>query len=356
MDYKTNHPRTTIKAGMWAAAGLAFGMLFGPACSQAKPKVLDVWGVGDFAHGSRFSANTLLDSLAKAMNFELVKTDQASVMTAANLAQFSVVILNNTTQPGKVFNVDQRAALLGYMNKHGFVGFHGSADTKGSWPEYTAFLGGELSSHGVGMATLNLDTGLYAKNHPILQGLAPAESIHEEWYAYRTNPRLATGVRVLYTLDESSCINCTKMGGDHPIIWVKDAPEGGRTFYYAMGHFDDAFTKNAFCKTVLARAISWASNCTINSPICDPLSIHQGPDAPGATGPNITKGSRSLTVQTGDPGYHKIVLLTLSGRQVGSKSGNGPQSYLFENLKSATVYSVVTISKAGRHARLVTVQ
>ena len=60
---------------------------------------------------------------------------EASVMTTANLAQYSVVILNNSTESGKFINIDQRAALLEYMKKGGFIGFHGAGDTKGSWPD-----------------------------------------------------------------------------------------------------------------------------------------------------------------------------------------------------------------------------
>jgi type 1 glutamine amidotransferase len=343
-------------AGKGMVAGLAIGLVCGTAFSQAKPKVLDFWGVGGFAHGSRTAANTLLDSLATAMGFDLVKSDQASVMTAANLAQFSVIILNNSTEAGKIFNTDQRAALLAHMNKKGFIGVHGSGDQKGSWPDYTTYLGGELSSHGGGIAKLDIDPSEYAKSHPILAGLPVTQSFDEEWYAYKTNPRLAPGVHVLYTLDEASCPGCTKMGGDHPVIWVKETADKGRTFYYAMGHGDNIFKKNDFCKTVLARAISWTSDCAIKgAPNCMP-TITQDPIAPNRQGLDVTQGPRSLTIQTPVSGSHKVEVLTLSGKRVGSKSGVGNQSYTFGNLKASTVYSVVVHSKTGREARLVTVQ
>ncbi|MDB5104419.1 MAG: hypothetical protein JWP91_2108 [Fibrobacteres bacterium] len=358
-----SYTSTKSAAGRKTHKGLALALSLGLLCGAASmpavaanPKVLDFWGVGGFAHGSRIAANTLLDSLAIAMKFDLIKTDQASVMTAANLAQYSVVILNNSTESGKIFNTDQRTALLAYMNKGGFVGFHGSGDSKGSWPDYTTYLGGELSSHGGGIAKLDIDTGAYAKNHPIMKGLPITQSFDEEWYAYKTNPRLAAGVHVLYTLDESSCAGCTKMGGDHPIIWVKDAPEGGRTFYYAMGHGDNIFKKNDFCKTVLARSLSWASKCAINSDICGPSDIHQGPAKPAGAGIGVANGARSLTIKTSEFGSHKVELLSLSGKRIAQRSGTGVQSYTFDNLKGATVYSVVVATKNGRNSRLVTVQ
>ncbi|MDB5047822.1 MAG: hypothetical protein JWO30_893 [Fibrobacteres bacterium] len=346
--------------GKGLVLGIALALGCGQAFSQAKPKVLDFWGVGGFAHGSRTAANTFLDSLSKAWGFDLVQTDQASAMTAANLAQYSVVIMNNSTESGKIFNTDQRAALLGYMDKKGFVAMHGSGDTKGSWPDYTTYLGGELSSHGGGIAKLDIDSSAYAKNHPILAGLATTISFDEEWYAYKTNPRLAANVKVLYTLDEASCPGCTKMGGDHPVIWVKEPPAGGRTFYYAMGHGDNIFKTNVFCKTVLARAIAWTSGCVIQDPKTPMANCtshaFEGPRKSNSGDMNIHGGARSLTVQTPAEGAHRIELLTLSGKRVAQKSGTGLQSYTFGDLKGSTVYSVVTFTKSGRQARLVTVQ
>jgi type 1 glutamine amidotransferase len=339
----------------WALA-LALALIGAPCFAQVKPKVLDFWGVGGFAHGSRIAANTLLDSLSKAMGFDLVQSDQPSVMTPANLAQYQVVILNNSTESGKIFSTDQRAALLDYIKKGGFIGFHGSGDTKGSWPDYTTYLGGELSSHGGGIAKLNLDTSEYAKSSVLMKDMPVTQSFDEEWYAYKTNPRLSPGVHVLYTLDEASCAGCTKMGGDHPIMWVKEEPTGGRTFYYAMGHGDNIFKTNAFCKTMLARALSWTSDCTIKSPVCN-VGIHEtAPSAgPSLEGMSVTGGSRSLTVETPRGGRHRVELLSLNGKRIAQFSGSGAQSYVFGNLRSGAVYSVVLHARTGRQASLVAV-
>jgi type 1 glutamine amidotransferase len=342
------------------AIGLATAALAAPSFGQVngkpKPKVLGFYGVGGFAHGSRTAANTFLDSLAVAWNYELVKTEAATVMTPANLAQYAAVILNNSTESGKIFNTDQRAALLAYMDKGAFLGMHGSGDTKGSWPDYTTYLGGELSSHGGGIAKLDIDPSDYAKNHFILKGLPTTLSFDEEWYAYKTNPRLAANVKVLYTLDEASCPGCTKMGGDHPIIWVKENPGKGRTFYYAMGHGDNIFKKNEFCKTVLARALMWTTNCEVSDSKgdCFPLAVHDS--RPAKSGELAVKsGNRSLTVESPVIGKHEVEILTLDGKLVSRKAGTGPQRYEFGNLAPSTVYSVVMITKTGRTSKLVAV-
>jgi type 1 glutamine amidotransferase len=342
------------------AAGLAAAVFAGEA--SAKPKVLDFWAVGGFAHGSRTAANTLLDSLAAAMGFDLVKSDQATVMTAANLASYDVVILNNSTESGKIFNTDQRAALLAYMDKKGFIGFHGSGDTKGSWPDYTTYLGGELSSHGGGIATLNLDTSAYAKASPLVKGLPAQTAFDEEWYAYKTNPRNAANVKVLYTLDESTCPNCVKMlppnASDHPVVWVKEPAGGGRTFYYAMGHGDNIFKKNAFTIGLLARALEWTSGCAIKdakTSVCAGVAVRPERAQAGASGPAIKNGAGSLSVETREAGAHRVELMTVGGKRVGVRTGAGVQSYTFSNLRSGAVYSVVVYGKTGRVARLVAV-
>ncbi len=359
-DNKTSTARRFARFS--TVLGLTAAVLCGEGFAQAKPKVLDFWAVGGFAHGSRTPANALLDSLAIAMNFELVKAEVATVMTAANLAQYTVVLINNSTELGKLLNTDQRAALLGFMEKHGYVGFHGSGDTKGSFPDYTTYLGGELSSHGGGIAHLDKDPAPYAKNHPVTKGMVDTISFDEEWYAYKTNPRNALNIHVLYTLDENSCPGCVKMSGttasDHPVVWVKEPAGGGRTLYYAMGHSDNIFKKNEFTKKLLVRALQWTSNCAIQNPKdpmdCGTSSIKKDAN-PNLLTPTIRGFAGSIRVETPNRGSHRVELATLSGKRVASRSGTGTQGYTFDNLHSGTVYSVSVYGKTGRQSSLIAV-
>lgn len=361
MNNRNNSPRRIASLGLAAAlAASAFSSV-----ASAKAKVLDFWAVGGFAHGSRTAANTLLDSLSKAMGFDLVLADNATAMTAANLAQYDVVILNNSTESGKLFNVDQRAALLAFMEKKGFVGFHGAGDTKGSFPDYTAYLGSELSSHGGGIARLDLDTSAYAKSSLITKGMPLTVSFDEEWYAYKTNPRLAPNIQVLFTLDENTCPNCTKMkpplASDHPVVWVKEPPGGGRTFYYAMGHGDNIFKKNEFCKQLLVRALEWTSKCAIINPK-DPMDTKCAanlerygtvPDRRNELG--VVRGAGFVTLETPAVGAHRVELATLSGKRIAARTGTGFKSYTFSKLSSGSVYSVICHGAKGTKSQLVAI-
>lgn len=346
-----NHRGTRFGAAAMLAALAAL-----PA-GAAKFKVLDFWGVGGFAHGSRTAANTLLDSLAKVLDVTIDKTDQATAFTAANLATYQVVLLNNTTEAGKILNVDQRAALLAHMKTKGYVGFHGAGDTKGTWPEYTTYLGGELSSHGGGIATLNIDP--CNKAHPILEGIEATVKFDEEWYAYKTNPRLSPNVQILYTLDESSCPNCTKMpGGDHPIAWTKTDPAGGRTFYYAMGHGNSIFQRNVFSINMLKKAILWAGGegAARIEPSGAGCATGIGSTAfnPGSD-LEVRAGRASLEVEVGTEGLHSVRIHTLDGRRAAERKGTGAVRHSISGLKSGTLYSVVVTSPKGQRSRLVAV-
>jgi type 1 glutamine amidotransferase len=328
--------------------GGAFSLLLASAAlAQAPFKVLDFFGDGGFVHGSRIHANNYLDTLAKQGLFTVDKSENASVFTPANLAQYKVLILNNTTELGKLLNPDQRAAVLNFMKTKGFVGFHGSADTKGSWPEYTAFVGGQLVSHGIDNGTVKLDTGLATKNHAIVAGLATSIVINEEWYSYNSNPRNAPNVRVLFNIDESTCALCTKMG-DHPISWTREEPTGGRFFYTALGHMDALFIQNQFAKTQLKQAILWAAKAGTTE-------IRQVGVSP-ADRAKVKRMDGALFVATDEIGRHSVQLIGLNGKVAASQSGDGPQNFTFGNLKRGSVYSMVVSGKQGRYGRLVAVQ
>lgn len=47
------------------------------------------------------------------------------------------------------------------------------------------------------------------------------------------------------------------MGDDHPIVWYKELPGGGRSFYSALGHSGAAFAEEKLLG-LLQRGIEWA--------------------------------------------------------------------------------------------------
>src|SRR4051812_29112114 len=108
---KRIHPHSGTAVGL----SLSLLALLPAQAPAAKFKVLDFWGVGGYAHTSRPIANSYLDTLGKTMDFELTKTEDPKAFTVENLAQYKVLVLNNSTELGKILDTTQRNALMGFM-------------------------------------------------------------------------------------------------------------------------------------------------------------------------------------------------------------------------------------------------
>lgn len=351
----TTHPVTVPrKAPAVLLAALIAGFAAVPSQAQ-KFRVLDFQGVGGFEHDSREVAGLLMDSLAKLGDYMVDHAKEATVFTAANMAKYQVLVFNNSTKAGDIFNVDQKKVVLDFMKTKGFLGFHGAGDTKGTWPEYSTFLGGELSSHGGGDAEVNINPDPLLKTHPVTEGSPAQYVLSEEWYSYRTNPRLAPGVHVLFDINEDKCPRCNKMG-DHPIVWVKGDPAGGRTFYMAMGHGKHQFQRIVTNKVLIKQALLWAAK---ELPLGLPTATGVGDARVTGAAPRyemkLQTGQASLTVETGREGPHAITLSTLDGKIVGRRSGSDARAYTFDGLRSGSLYTLMTTTSLGSHSRMVAI-
>jgi type 1 glutamine amidotransferase len=78
----------------------------------------------------------------------------------------------------------------------------------------------------------------------------------DEWYNFKANPKSVGDVHVLLSVDEGS-YEGGEHGADHPIAWCQEF-EGGRSFYTALGHFDEAYQDEAFMRQLL-NGILWAA-------------------------------------------------------------------------------------------------
>ena len=316
--------------------------------AAAKFQVLDFFGVGGYAHTSRATANTYLDSMATAMDFGLTKTEDPTVFTAENLAKYKVVILNSCTEMGKILNTDQRTALLNFIRTKGVIAWHASGDQKGSWPEYTTFMGGELSSHGAGIATIRREKD--SKGSAIAAtdfANADTARFDEEWYAYKTNPRETAGIRVVYTMDEVSCANkCSPVMGDHPIVWTREEPTGGRFFYSGMGHFDHIFQKTAMTKSLYGQAMAWAAGAG-TAPI-RPLA-----DKSFDAGVTAWLLGGDLEVSVSGNGPYRLGLRAADGRLFADRPVQGPGRYRFESSGAPRPLILTTTGAAGSEAQLI---
>src|SRR6266571_4601533 len=203
------------------------------------PKLLVFSKTAGFRHASIPAAKMALEKLAAEHNVAADFTEDATAFTDANLAQYSAVVFLLTT--GDVLDDSQQLAFERYIRAgHGWVGVHSASDTEYDWAWYGGLVGAYFRDHpAVQSATLDVAE---PRN-----GLPARWTRTDEWYNFRSNPRAS--VHVLATIDEST-YDGGGMGTDHPIAWWHEY-DGGRAWYTAGGHTDEAWSEPLFLAHVL---------------------------------------------------------------------------------------------------------
>ncbi len=207
-------------------------------------KVLVFSKTTGWRHNSIPAGISMVQQLGNENNFEVHLTEDANQFNTSNLAQYAVVIFLSTT--GDILDNNQQAAFELYIqNGGGFVGIHSASDTEYDWPWYEDLVGAYFLDHPSG--TWNADIMVSDHIHPSTANLPSIWNRTDEWYNFRTNPR--SDVHVLATLEERDYTGGT-LGWDHPIIWCHEY-DGGRAWYTAGGHTNEAFSEPLFRAHVL---------------------------------------------------------------------------------------------------------
>ena len=210
-------------------------------------RVLMLTATAGFRHDSIPAARETLAALGPANGFVVTATEDVSVFTAANLANFEVVIFANTT--GELpFTSDQKSALISFVNGgKGFIGAHSATDTLYEWPDYGRLVGAYFLEHPwTQLGRVIVEDA----SHPAA-GVREAFTIEEEFYTFRENPR--GRVQVLMRLDAAS----VGAAGDYPLVWTQSFGSG-RAYYNALGHFPATWRDSRFQSQMIA-AIKWVA-------------------------------------------------------------------------------------------------
>jgi type 1 glutamine amidotransferase len=206
----------------------------------AVPKVLVFTKTTGFRHESIPAAVQAVTALGEKNGFAVDATEDGGAFTDANLARYDAAVFLLTT--GDVLDDAQQAAFERYIHAgHGWVGVHSAADTEYDWSWYGGLV------------------GAYFQDHPAIQpavldvadprnGLPAKWMRTDEWYNFRSNPR--PSVHVIAAIEESS-YEGGNMGSDHPIAWWHDY-DGGRAWYTAGGHTNEAWSEPLFLAHVLS--------------------------------------------------------------------------------------------------------
>src|SRR5437660_3858797 len=118
------------------ALWLGFFVAFAAHAQMQMPafRVLVFSATAGYRHASITNGIAAIQKLGDNNNFAVDATEDATLFTDSNLAQYKAIIFLNTT--GDVLtNAQQQAALRHFVEAGGgWVGIHSAADTEHNWP------------------------------------------------------------------------------------------------------------------------------------------------------------------------------------------------------------------------------
>ncbi|KAK4139242.1 ThuA-like domain-containing protein [Dichotomopilus funicola] len=217
--------------------------------------------------------------------FEVDATEDPARFTPSSLSTYRVIVLLQCS--GEIFDDEaQLDAFKGFVwGGGGVVGVHCASFAMESSDWYARLIGAVFANHPVpqwgkvkvlepGHAIMRRGVSLgggggQGEEGDIRKGDSKTVDTSEvrtertwmdEWYNFKTHPRETKtedgkGLHVLLTVDEASYEGGTH-GEDHPLVWCQEL-EGGRCFYTALGHFDEAYEDDWFMGQLLG-GILWA--------------------------------------------------------------------------------------------------
>jgi len=200
------------------------------------------------------AARPAMQALGAEHGFEVDLTEDSTVFTDENLAQYDAVMFLLTT--GDVLDQpEQQDAFQRYIQGGGgFVGIHSASDTHHTWEWYGDLVGAYFVNHPPGQP--NADVVVADGVHGSTAELPTVWNRTDEWYNFDRNPR--GDVHVLATIDETTYDpGPGAMGEDHPIAWCQ-TQDGGRSWYTAGGHGAQHYSETDFLDHILG-GIRWAT-------------------------------------------------------------------------------------------------
>ncbi|BBI31695.1 ThuA domain-containing protein [Cohnella abietis] len=270
-------------------------------------KVLVFSKTEGFRHDSIPAGLVAIRQLAAEHQFQVDATEDSSKFTADGLSPYAAVIFLNTT--GDVLNAEEEGAFQSYIESgRGYVGIHSASDTMHSSAWYMSLVGAMFTDHPAFAAGT---VKVADKVHPSTASLPSNWQRSEEWYNFLQNPR--GNVHVLATVDEKSYMG-GKMGYDHPVSWCQEV-SGGKSWYTALGHAPESYSKDPTFLEHILGGIQWAAG--------------------------QAEGDCSATVYT-DTNYQKQELLTGVQAPMGFDFAPDGRMFFIEINGKVKVYSPVT--------------
>jgi type 1 glutamine amidotransferase len=221
----------------------------------ARYRVLYLTHSAGFRHEVLPLSRQILKEIAeKSGKFEVIATDDVSLLNRDSLKQYDAVVFYTTGE--LPISDEQKKALLDFIKSgKGFVGIHSATDTFYHWPEYGQMIGGYFDKHPWHQeVTIKVED----PNHPATRHLGKSFKITDEIYQFRDWSR--DRVHVLLSLDVSSVDlnkrDVHRTDKDFAIAWTRTYGRG-RVFYTALGHRPEVWRDERFQQHLLG-GLEWA--------------------------------------------------------------------------------------------------
>jgi type 1 glutamine amidotransferase len=209
-----------------------------------------------YVHDNIPSAVACIQQFGKQYGFRVDTSSNASVMTEANLKQYTLLIFPSTNND--VFdNNEQRLAFRHYMEAGGgFVGIHSVTGTERNWKWFKMMLGGTFSWHA---KFQKFNVRMVDPTHPSVQGLPTTWTKGDEFYFAKElypGPKvlMAHDITTLDTTDAAQKANIIKNAGTfvelYPSVWTYDF-DGGHTWVTTLGHDKKDYSEPVYMKHIL---------------------------------------------------------------------------------------------------------
>lgn len=227
-----------------------------------KPAILLFSKTSGFRHGESIDASKLVlrNLCHKNPSWYLYETEAGGIFNPEQLAQFEVVIFDNST--GRVLDDAQQAALEKYVENGGtLMGIHGAGDDSHHWDWYEKnLLGAKFSHHPLNPQFQKAQVSL--QDTTFSSGLSKTFEGNDEWYVFLNQPKDAT---IVYSIDGDKILPSGNMlwmkdknfgmGKNHPVAWYKKVGKG-KTFYTSMGHSKEVWANPDFV-SLIEEVIKW---------------------------------------------------------------------------------------------------
>lgn len=272
---------------------LSFSTLLLVALGFSQSRILVFHETHGFRHtGAINNGITMFEELGNENNqWITVNSNDSSVFTIANLAQYDVIVFLNTSgsdeppsQDGDLLSASEKAAFENFIaSGKGFIGIHAATDTyrDGVWPFYNELVGAIVQT-GPNHTSNGFNADLEVKaSHPTVDFLGTVGSIwnkDEEYYYWQNNGgQLSTDNTVLLEVESTGSNSYDAV---RPITWYKESitydddnnngtPDvnlsGFRSFYTALGHNGSDYNSDLNFRNLLKNATLWALGNTLSN-------------------------------------------------------------------------------------------